>query len=506
MFTRIDRWDGGIMNDPRDPNVNTARMVTNFDILTNPKKMTPYRNSESGDSAPTTSQKQSFCIALRSGTTYKLYALGVVSGTGRAEVLMKGLTTGEVADLDDNGWDTPSNNQSSAGTTSFNLFVYYKRVGLIFGARAGTAIWAFDPSSSAAWADSHQALTYTNIGQGIVHSKDDILYIPYDNKIAKNNNGTWTVAALTLPEHYVITSISEYGNFLAIGVSHISGVGNSQVYLWDRDATLTTLSDSIDWGEGSLMILAQVEGILIGISQTSGLATSFASFPNSVIRFKDRVIFRALLKGGAKPVKTIIGGTNTQLPIPKQVIDNRVYFMMRTTINSATREGVWSFGRNELGEWALVHERTPNNATDTTSGVMKGFFVVGDYMFISYTDDGDYALSKTNDTEAYTTSIWERRFVRDANNKYELKWLSVTTEALPSGTQVVVKYKKDSETSFSSAILTHSTANALFENINSQGASLPKDYNELELRLESTGAEITSLEFEDDVVKTPPYA
>ena len=49
------------MNDPRDPAENVARMVTGFDILTNAYKMSPYHDSESGDSAASTSKKQNFC-------------------------------------------------------------------------------------------------------------------------------------------------------------------------------------------------------------------------------------------------------------------------------------------------------------------------------------------------------------------------------------------------------------------------------------------------------------
>jgi len=63
--TILTRFDGGITNDPRDPAGNTSAMVSNFDILSNPRRMTPYRSSESGDDAAATSQKKNFCVALR---------------------------------------------------------------------------------------------------------------------------------------------------------------------------------------------------------------------------------------------------------------------------------------------------------------------------------------------------------------------------------------------------------------------------------------------------------
>jgi len=35
-FTLINRFDGGIVNDPRDIRENTCRMATNFDVFTPP--------------------------------------------------------------------------------------------------------------------------------------------------------------------------------------------------------------------------------------------------------------------------------------------------------------------------------------------------------------------------------------------------------------------------------------------------------------------------------------
>lgn len=509
--TRIDRFNGGVVNDPRDPREATARMVSNFDALTNPQRLTPYRDSESGDSSASTSQKQNFLIALRTGTTYRLYALGVVSGTARAEVLMKDLTTGSSDDLDDATWATPNNNQSSAGSTNFELFVYYRKTGLIYGARAGTHIWAFDPSSVAVWADSSQALTYTNIAQGLVHSKDDILYVPYDNKIAKNDNGSWTTAALTLPTHFKINSICEYGNYLAIACAPLSGVGKSVVYLWDRDSSLTTLSETIDWGEGDIKVLEELEGALIGISLSG----------NSTTRFNNRLVFKYWTAGTiAKKFQELISSTTgqTSLLIGKLKLDNRLYFMARMYLNGAQRDGVWSVGLGSDGRYSIVHERTPNNDTAIgAGGVIYNFFFVGDYLFQSYNSSNTFALSKTNDSASYThTSIYESKRYNgsqidpavDSSHKKSLVGISVTSEYLPSAGQIVAKYRKDEETSFTT-ILTNVTDNSISQsavNIESSGAALPKEYKEIEFRLESTGGgEITAFSFKEEVIGKRSY-
>ena len=519
--TRIDRFDAGITNDPRDLAQNTARIMSNFDILTSPRKMTPYRSSESGDDAPTTSIKRNFLIALRTGTTYSLYALGVVSGQNYVEVLYKNLTTGSATDLDDNAWAATANNADSSGATNFNLFVFYRKTGLIYGAAAGTRLWAYDPSGVAVFAATTRSLTYTEIGQGLVHSKDDILYIPYYNNagaagaksfIARNNNGSWTDAALTLPDHLIPTSISEYGNYLAIACTPASGIGNSRVFLWDRDSSLTTLNESIDWGTGSLQILEEIDGVLIGISQKGGAGTSFTNNPAGTISHRDRVIFRALV--GNQAIKFLelqanhSGSANTTLlPLYKQKVDNRLFFQMLIELNGAVRDGVWSMGRSFQGApFALIHERTSNNNTAlTTSDGLRGFFQVGDFLFQSYIAT-NHNTTKTDDSSTAFShnSVYESKIFNagDPSIYKDLVEATVMTEYMPAAGDITLQYRVDENTAWTT-IFNNTTNNSISHtavNIESSGAALPKDYREIQFRILSTGnAEVTGFSFKESI-------
>src|SRR3990167_1427798 len=94
----------GMTSDAREPDTRFSQLIKNFDAHTFKSKLVPFRSSESSDSAGSTSIKKNLAIALRTGTTYSLYALGVKSGATSAEVLYKDLTTGAVNDLDDNAW------------------------------------------------------------------------------------------------------------------------------------------------------------------------------------------------------------------------------------------------------------------------------------------------------------------------------------------------------------------------------------------------------------------
>src|SRR3990167_4564217 len=160
----ISDFSLGMTNEPREEDTRYAQLIKNFDAHTYRKKLVPFRSSERGDDAPTTSLKKNFAIALQTGTTYSLYSLGVVSGTTRAEILRKDLTTGAANDLDDSAWAAPSANQSSNTFSWFELFVYYRQTGLIYGGRgssatAGTAFWAFSTTGTA-FAESSLTVTF----------------------------------------------------------------------------------------------------------------------------------------------------------------------------------------------------------------------------------------------------------------------------------------------------------------------------------------------------------
>jgi hypothetical protein len=489
----IRNFNRGIKNDPRS---SAFRTLTNLDVFTDPKRALPYSDSETGDSGASTNKIANFCIALGASSTWRLFGLGIDTGAIAQVFQKEGLTTGGANDLDDAGWSETANNVSASGTCDFNLFVYYKKTGYIYGARSARYIWRYDPTGAGGWADTHADLTaFTNISQGLVHSKDDILYIGYDNKIAKNDNGSWTVAALTLPNHLYVTSLSEFGNYLAIACAPLSGVGNSVVYLWDRDATLTTLSESIDWGEGVLKVLDQVDGILIGISaQTDSTRTL------------KRVTFRYYNGTSAIQFEELTSTATTTLNIDKQRVNNRLYFLLATTINGVVREGVWSVTK-AADRFVLTHERTPNNDTPMSSGVLNGFIVVGDFIFISYQTGSAYAMSKTNDQASYThTSAVETAINLDMPEEHKalqkkLYTAGVSCDPLPSGGQIVLKYRANGGSWVTIDTFT-TTGETLFERTRAVAAHY-SNAREYELKAELTGgASLTGIHYKYEPLET----
>ena len=537
ITTKIERFDGGMASDPKDSRLNVARFISNADIFTNPKRVLPYRQSESGDSNATTLRKQNFAVVQRSGTTYSIYGLGVISGTNRPEVQYMDLN-----DLTADTWTSPSANQGDADKTAkFDCWVYYQKVNLVFSfahqGTAGVRVQAFSPTGTA-WDNDAGTLgtlgdTNTVVAQGLVHSKDDVLYLPYDNIIIKNNNGTWTATALTLPTHFRIASICEYGDYIAILAVNRNGVGNSRVFIWDRNETTLTLSESFDVGTGAGLVIEVVDGELIVIAQKGGedqafaTRTSFLVIPHPTVTGRDKVIFRQLI--GNRFVKIFElrsdrtgGAGTTSVYRRKQLIDSRLFFQMIIRYNGSVRDGLWSFGRSNSGEpFTLVREQPSNNNTALTTGdIMRGFLVVGDFIFQSFGSGGSGATYNTRKTVGVSNTSFSANTIietiiydggRHGYNESFYKDLvecSVMTDAMVSAGQVQVDYaiNTDVDTGVGTwtTIFTNDTDSSLSHtavNIESTGASLPKQYKNIAFRLIATGgAIITGFEFKEQVL------
>ena len=432
--TLIDRFDGGMTNLIRRKEERFSRILNHFNISTDGMRLIPNLSMEADGSAGDTEKLVRFL-----SVNAKHYGLGVVSGTTKAKIF-------ERASLPAGAWGASTTGEDSNTGRKETLFIAYENQTKIYGARANT-IWSYQYATNT-YETSERSLTHAAIEQGLVHSKDDILYIPYDNKIAKNNAGTWTDAALTLPTNYVISSICEYGNYIAIACKAVNSnnIGNnSVVYLWDRDTSLTTLSESIDWGVGELLILEELEGNLIGVTSQA----SISAFTHPKIIFK-------YWNGGtmAKQFLEIIASTTAVAGhiLGKQRMNKRIAFMMDLTINSVRYDGVWSIGKNELGEFSLSLDYLINNDTAIASPIMKGFHILGDYLTAAFLDNSVYVINRSNDDSDYATatSVYESliKNLGDSDKTKKLLGATLLFEPLPAAGVVRLFYKKDEETAF----------------------------------------------------------
>jgi hypothetical protein len=342
--------------------------------------------------------------------------------------------------------------------------------------------------------------TITSVAQGIV-AKDDNLYLPYNNKLARvTSGGTVSDAVLTLPTNFKITSLANYGNYLAIACSPVSSFnGVSKVFLWNL--TSPDVQEAIDWGEGELRILETIEGMLVGVTDRYLNNATGAGRGSLIIQ-----VYSGGIPQVAKEVFTQALSSKS-IPLSKAVKNNRLFFAAKIMTNSSGTEyseGLWSFGRKNVNyPFSLSLDIIDENID--TDGI-QSFGTAANYFFIAHSGDG--SIDKTNDTATYTfTSLYETQILDfgDVMSDKTLESLKVSFAKLPSGATVTAKYRVDGATSWTT-IGSYSTVGGIsytFLNIASTAAAFASG-KEYEFRIESTGgAEITSLRARAVINNTP---
>jgi len=486
--SKITDFSRGMTSDIRSKDIRECQLCKHFDNFSYKSKLVPYKDSEdAGWATQADTQLQSFLMYSNS-----MYALGIVSGFNYANIAKN-------TDMATPSWSSPTNGADSSGTTGFKLFIEYK--GILYGSVPSASsgrIWSYNIAGTTFTA-SAKALNHTTIAQGLVHSKNDILYIGYDNLILrKNGAAAFEAAVLTLPTGFVISDLAEDGEYLAI--SGTLPNGKYMTFFWDMSAT--TWNDSIDWGEGtyssttnSTFIVEKLGGYLIGISIEGTV--------------KPKLVFRKSYGGLQTKFKEIYitsGGI-----AGKQKYNNRIYFGLNASSVGGTNydyTGIWSVGSDGEGGFSVIFDRLAKN--DTLVESIGGFIIAQDYLYISYTISSAFELRKTNDSTSYTaSSIYESVIFNggDSSRKKKLIGVTVMTEYLPAAGQIVLKYKKDEETSWTT-IFTEATDNSISHssiNIESSGATLP-EFKEIRFQILSTGnAVITGLKFRYELIDKDIY-
>ena len=466
----IERFDGGISDDIRQNTSNSFALSQHFDIFS-PNKLKPYRGHVD-DGIVDTEGIQNF---LYYGS--KMYGYGNLSAANERTKIF------EKTNPPNSAWTASTTAEASTGARNTKAFVEYK--GYIYGWSGGANLWRYQVSTNT-FTDTYQAITFATVAQGIVGLKDDVLYLPYNNIIATIDNTTFVAASLTLPTTDRITQVTEYGNYIAIAVKPSSVSSKSKVYLWDRVSSDVT--EVIDWGEGELAVLGNIEGRLVGVSIVGG-GSIFSINPKIVIK---------MYSGGTPEIIKTISDTSITVSGNGLVNGDKFYFM----VSSTNFNGVCVVGRTSSSyNYAVTIDRSFNN--DTAISSLTNIFIIGDYLFVAYGSNGNERVVKTVNGNAATnflaTSIYESQKFNggDVSKTKRLVGVSVSTVPLPTNGQVVLKYKRDSESSFKT-IYTNTTDNSVFKEavtIESTGNNLG-DFQEVQFRIESTGgAEITGLKF-----------
>jgi len=492
---KITTFSGGIATDKRISSGNKYAITKHFDALTYPKKLVPYFKTEAEEDK--TLKIYRFSHNLRSGTTYCLFGLGATSADKIAVYIHDGVSWTNT---------TPSNNESTQTINTNGVFFYYKN--FLYMWSTGNRIIRFDVDSGDVFDNQYKTIPYTNVAQPVHHPADDIAYFFNDNIVHKLDNATWddgvgdvTTGILILPDNLKIVSATPYGNYLAIGCETLNSSDPQViVYLWDRDSSLTTLSEQIDFGRGNLIALANLNNKLIAL-------VKFGSFPEKTkILIKQAsgqfaVILNELINDD--PIYGIVVGSGSS---NKQFVLNNVLFLpMSIPLNGDTRNGIWAIDDKGRATLDTVEEEVDSAVTKTYQGI----FNVNGTWWIAHSNDG--SVNRTDNNRTYSTtlsSVYESLIFNDNNPDLRKRLIGVTvmTEPLPTAGKIILKYQKDEDIGSATwtTIFTEDTNDSISHdaiNIESTGTILP-EFKEIQFQINSTGgAVVTGLKFKYELTE-----
>lgn len=485
ILVKITDFFSGIEDDIRKVSSSGFALTKHFDVFSNPKRLTPYRSLEADTetSVSSTDLKQYLVrdFVYASAST-KLYGLGQ-TGAGLTKIVQKAVAESGL-------WTTPSSSEGN-GAVKNGCFFEYKDY--LWGFQGTNQIFKWGLLSgtpSITNSVSTVASTITSVANGVI-AADGNAYMAYNNVVVRiaTDASTITDSAKTVPTNFKITSLANYGSYLAIGCSPKDPYnGASKVFLWNLSSDL--FAETIDWGEGELRVLEPIEGLLVGVTDRY--------LNNATGAGRGSMIIQGYSGGAAQVLKEVftealVGKT---MPTSKAVRNNRLFFASKIMTNSAGTEydeGIWSFGRKNVNyPYALTLDVVDENID--TDGI-QAFGTAANYFFIAHSGDG--SVDKTNDASTYAfTSVYESLIqdFGDASIDKRLDKIKVTFRKLTSGESLTVKYRVDGASSWTT-VGTYSTVGGTartFINIESSGVNFASG-KEYEFRLESAGGlEITS--------------
>lgn len=319
------------------------------------------------------------------------------------------------------------------------------------------------------------------------------------------------VEMVSVPLTQTIVDLVPFGNYLAIicTASSVSNDGVSRMYIWDG-VTTTSFTDIIDIGYGVVGGADILDGIIY-----------------AVIGFENKKGFRIKAYSGGifQTVYTYFGRKNAVSTYlycqPASLVKSYtgfLYFMIvgaRPGSNYAQsyEMTLFRYGRRNINEQLGLSVYKDLAVTPTVGnylGVYNNDFIISEEVNpAELTENVIYAVvyestDKTRQVQTPYTSVYNAQpgvletgiyTFGDTSTTKKLLSINVQNLPLPTGGQVVLKYKADAETDWTT-IFTNLTENSVDyngKNIEPTGAELP-NFNEIAFRIETLGGvEITGI-------------
>ncbi len=440
-----NKWDGGVAEDIRTENTNEHSECLNFDTYTNPNKLIPLRDSieETIVSVGTMDEIEISDVGICVLTTNPvLVALGRESPSSNAPAFYT--RTGGAGM--NGSWTQQA--VGSSGTVQKGTLITYKGLAFCINKTAATTytVERFNSGGSVTVVGTITTPTATGSAASgfqtprpFIHPEDNVLYITIGNVISKWDGSSFTNYTSILPSGMEATSLTNYGSYLVISMRPINSLSHSVAYLWGRDGTINTLQGTIDFGEGDLNIIENVNNVLVGVVYPKVYDSSIINSRIDIRVYSGGVV--ETVKSINDPNLTIAGNT---VNILKLKVADKLYFG-----TGYTETAIRCFYKNKAGRWVLTKERYYANGDTPTVLTVSGLNAIGDYFYLGFTENGgEYKFTATLNSATYSsvsiykTTINPNMPIADRYTHKQLESVQVSFTGKTGGT-IQIKYSVD---------------------------------------------------------------
>ncbi len=435
----LGKFDGGHAEDLRTHNTDECEYSKNFDVFLNPHKLVPFADSIAETTATDTMDDieiSDIDYASISGTYY-LMGIGYETSSSTKPTFWNKSAISNGGTLNWTSYAVAAGNAFVKGSGFVYKDLYYC---LGFNGSNQYTLYRFDSAGSVT-AKGSISSSSTSYVRPFVHPEDTLVYIVIGTTITVFNgtdsigSGSSVTSSTILPSGMFPTSLTDYGSYLAIAMSPTRGNGNSTVYLWGRDITLNTLQGSVDFGEGRLVALENLNNNLFALMQPHYALTT--SYTRLVIKqyaggAVDTIKSLAVLSSQNVIYSAVGGGV-------KNKNNNKMYFVM------SNDDSIWVIGKNKSGNYIVSQDKYLFNGASTATNP-QALQMIGDVLWRGfYTNTGVYTLMRSRiaslgeslayaSTCKYRTTINPGMRLEDRYKNKQLKSVRISYTGKSSGT------------------------------------------------------------------------
>lgn len=254
------------------------------------------------------------------------------------------------------------------------------------------------------------------------------LFVGEAQNVAKYDGTTFTATALVLPSDFIIQGMEIYAGYLYISANNSIG---SRVFVWDGISN--TYQSFIEiFGEATAPKLQAAGGILWAIGNKTIYSFNGSNF--------EKVISLPFGRGDTSGQTEYAGS---------------LAFASSNTASSALYEdgtgGVWLMAKNTTtGQWyPVLLLPIRGNLTQMTVGAISPG--VGSNLYVGVSDIANslFEIHELQGNNANATNIWQSLPI-DAGSTNKKVWhgIELNIDALATGQSVIIKYRLDDTSSF----------------------------------------------------------